>query len=78
LIELPHFGQAEFGKTIDCRLGTRWITTLRKLPTAAPNINTKKYITPSGTPVMLSNESVNIIDQIGNQKSWIAVHLCKK
>ncbi len=31
-----HRGQCEAGQTIDCRRGTRWITTLRKLPTTRP------------------------------------------
>src|SRR6478672_6749744 len=40
-IGVEHFGHAEFGNTIDSSFGTRWMTTLRKLPTAAPKTNTK-------------------------------------
>ena len=32
----PHRGQREVGQTMDCRRGTRWITTFRKLPTTRP------------------------------------------
>ena len=36
LIAAPHRGQCEAGQTTDCRRGTRWITTFRKLPTTRP------------------------------------------
>ena len=52
----PQFGHAEFGKTIDCSFGTRWMTTFRKLPTIEPKMKTKMYATISGMPVIASTE----------------------
>lgn len=51
-IAAPHFGHAEFGKTMDSSLGTRWITTFKKLPTAAPNTPTRIKPATSGKPLI--------------------------
>ena len=42
-------GQCEAGNAIDSPLGMRWMQTLRKLPTRAPNTNTAN-VSISGPP----------------------------
>ena len=39
---LPHVGQWLGGETTDSPMGTRWMTTLRKLPMTAPKVNAKR------------------------------------
>src|SRR5438445_2058192 len=48
-IGLPQRGQRLPGETMLCRLGTRAITTLRKLPTTAPVAKTQ-MVTNTGMP----------------------------
>src|SRR5712691_1017337 len=50
----PQAGQAELGKTIDCSRGSRWMTTLRKLPIIAPSTAMNPIAIDSGTPRALS------------------------
>src|SRR3712207_4901278 len=46
LMGSPHAGQCEVGKTTDWRKGTRWITTLRKLPAISPSRPATRTIKP--------------------------------
>ena len=63
-IGVLHFGHAEFGKTIDSSFGTRWMTTFRKLPTAAPNTENENITDRSGKPVRTSNENEQICNYV--------------
>src|SRR5690606_20352572 len=70
LIAESHLGQVEFVNTMDCICGTRWITTLRKLPTAAPKTNVKITATISGKPVISSNEEKSRAIRQGSKREW--------
>src|SRR5215203_5081178 len=54
----PQLGQWDAGHTIDSRRGTRWITTLRKLPTTSPKSTATKIVKPCSREASPSGESL--------------------